>query len=158
MKLYIKQKVFSIKGKFNIFDEAGDEKYTAEGEIFTLGRKLHVCDLNGNEVIFIRQKIVSLLPRYEISVQNSAPVEIVKKFTLLKHRYEIPEWDIEVEGNFIAHKYKISQRGQEIAQVDKEYLSWGDTYTINIYDPRNELIALATVLVADCCMESAKND
>lgn len=39
MKLYIKQKVFSIGAKFSVKDEAGNDKYFVEGEILTLGRK-----------------------------------------------------------------------------------------------------------------------
>lgn len=41
MKLYIKQKVFSIGAKFHITDENGENRYRVEGEVFTLGKKLH---------------------------------------------------------------------------------------------------------------------
>ena len=77
MKLYIKQKVFSFKDKFNIYDERGEIKYTAEGEIFTLGKKLHITDTNGQEVIFIRQRLLTFLPKYEISLPGGETVEIV---------------------------------------------------------------------------------
>ena len=49
MKLYIKQKVFSFRDKFHIFDENGEVKYTATGEILTLGKKLHVTDAYDRE-------------------------------------------------------------------------------------------------------------
>ena len=70
MKLYIRQKVFSFKDKFSIYDENGEIQYTAEGEIFTLGKKLHIKDLNGREVIFIKQRLLTFLPKYEISINE----------------------------------------------------------------------------------------
>ena len=39
MKLYLKQKVFSIGDKFFIYDENGEEKYRVEGEFFPLAKK-----------------------------------------------------------------------------------------------------------------------
>ena len=40
MKLYIKQKVFSIKDKFTIKDEEGNDKYFVEGKILSLGKNI----------------------------------------------------------------------------------------------------------------------
>ena len=56
MKLYIKQKVFSWKDKFFVKDEFGNDRYYVEGELFSLGKKLHIYDMNGNELAFIHQK------------------------------------------------------------------------------------------------------
>lgn len=157
MNLYIKQKVFSFKDKFNIFDSRGETKYTAEGELFSLGKKLHIRDNAGNEVIYIRQRLVTFLPKYEISVLGAEPVEIVKNFTLFKHEYSIPAWGIKIHGDFFAHEYTVERSGLEIAHLSKEWLSWGDTYNICIADPADELTALACILVVDCCMENRNN-
>lgn len=157
MNLYIKQKVFSFKDKFNVYDERGEIKYTAEGEIFTLGKKLHIKDTSGREVIYIKQRLLTFLPKYEVSVLDGEPVEIVKNFTIFKHSYKIPEWGISISGDFFSHEYEVQRNGNQIAHLSKEWFTWGDTYAINIADPRDELIALASILVVDCCMEAQKN-
>ena len=157
MNLYIKQKVFSFKDKFNVYDERGEIKYTAEGEIFTLGRKLHIKDTSGREVIYIKQRLLTFLPKYEISVLDGEVVEIVKNFTIFKHSYTIPDWNIVIRGDFFAHEYEVLRNENQIAHLSKEWFTWGDTYAINIADPRDELIALASILVVDCCMEAQKN-
>lgn len=157
MKLYIKQKVFSFKDKFNVFDFNGNVKYRAEGELISFGKKLHVYDHNDREVIFIRQKLITFLPKYEVSVLGNEPVEIVKNFTFLKHEYSIPAWNIKVHGDFFAHEYSVEQNGMVIAHMSKEWLTWGDTYGINIADGCNELLVLAVILVIDCCMENQNN-
>lgn len=157
MRLHIRQKVFSMKDKFNIFDESGEIKYQAEGEFFSLGRKLHVKDTQGTEVILIKQKLVSFLQKYSISVLDANPVEIVKNIRFIKHEYTIDEWNIKIKGDFIGHNYFVERNGTIIATMTKEYLSWGDTYSIDVYNPADELIALSAVLVVDCCMENAQN-
>lgn len=157
MKLYIKQKVFSFKDKFSVYDERGEVKYTAEGEIFTLGKKLHIKDTSDREVIFIRQRLLTFLPKYEISVNSAEPVEIVKNFTIFKHSYTIPQWDVTISGDFFAHEYEVMRNCEKIAHLSKEWFTWGDTYAIEIADPRDELMALASILVVDCCMEVQRN-
>ena len=157
MKLFIKQKVFSFKDKFNIFDERGEIKYTATGEIFTLGKKLHVTDAAGNEVIFIRQRLITFLPKYEITLGTGDAVEIVKKITFLRHEYAIPQWDITIKGDFFAHEYEVYKGNEKIAHLSKEWFTFGDAYAIDIPDPRDELTALAAILVVDCCMEVQRN-
>ena len=154
MKLLIKQTVFSFGSKFNIFDENGEIKYVAVGEVFTFGRKLHVMDTDGNEVIYIEQKLLTFRPKYEINIVGNAPVEIVKEFTLFTHEYSIPDWNVKINGDFLAHEYTVTMNGYDIASMSKEWLTWGDTYIIDIPDPGNELLALASILVVDCCMES----
>ena len=53
MKISIKQKVFSWKDKFKIFDWNGREKYFIEDEFISLGNKMHVYDIYEREVAFI---------------------------------------------------------------------------------------------------------
>lgn len=157
MNLYLKQKIFSFRDKFNVYDSFGNVRYSAASEIISFGKKLHVYDTNGSEVIYIRQRLVTLLPKYEVSVLGGDCVEIVKDFTLFRHEYSIPEWGIKVHGDFFAHEYTVEQNGVAVAHMSKEWLSWGDTYGITIADSFNELVALAVILVIDCCMERKNN-
>ena len=89
MKLYIKEKVFSWTDRFTIKDEYGEDRYTAQGELISIGKKLHVYDRFGEEVITIRQKVVSLLPRYDIIIRGREFGRLVKKITLLRHKYAL---------------------------------------------------------------------
>ena len=72
MKLYIKQKVFSWGDKFTVYDENENVYFTVEGEVFTLGKKLHIYDSEGREQAFVSQKLLSFLPRFFI-FRNGTP-------------------------------------------------------------------------------------
>ncbi|PKM64664.1 MAG: hypothetical protein CVU96_01715 [Firmicutes bacterium HGW-Firmicutes-20] len=156
MKLYIKQKVFSFNDKFTVKDEAGADRYFVEGEIFTLGKKLHVYDVNHTERIFLQQKVWTFLPRFFVFVDGLQVAEIVKEFTFLKPVYSILGLNWEVIGNFWAHDYEIISQGHVVVTIKKEWLTWGDTYVLDIPDQRDELNALAVVLAIDAVMSQQR--
>jgi uncharacterized protein YxjI len=149
MKLYIKQKVFSWRDKFAVKDESERDRWFAQGEVFTLGRKLHVYDAGGAETAFIRQKLLSLLPRYYIEI-DSKEYEIVKEFTLLRPKYTIRSLGWTVGGNFLEHNYTVTGGNGDIMRISKAWLSWGDSYELDIADPQNELLCLCAALAIDC--------
>ena len=152
MKLYIKQKVFSWNDKFTVKDEMGNDRYFVEGQIFSLGKKLHVYDANQTERIFLQQKVWSFLPRFFVFVDELQVAEIVKEFTFMKPKYSVLGLNWEVTGNFWAHDYEILNQGHVVVTIKKEWLTWGDTYVLDIGDPRDEINALAVVLAIDAVM------
>ena len=153
MKLYIKQKVFSWKDKFYVKDEFGNDRYYVEGELFSLGKKLHIYDMNNNELAFIHQKVLSFLPRFFVYVGGSQVAEIVKEFTLFRNKYRIDGLGWEVDGDFMDHDYEITHMGRPIVAISKEWFTWGDSYMLDITDNSDPLNALAVTLAIDCVIE-----
>ena len=154
MKLYIKQKVFSWGDKFTVKDEEGTDRYFVEGEIFSWGRKLHVYDMNGQEAAFIQQELFTLLPRYHVFCNGQEIAEIKKEFSFFLPKYSIEKLGWEVEGKFSAHDYRILKGRNPIAIITKEWMTWGDSYKINIVNPEDEIMSLAVVLTIDCVTAS----
>ena len=154
MKLYIKQKVFTWGDKFTVKDINGNDRYYVEGEVLSWGKKLHVYDMNGNEAAFIQQKVFSFLPRYFVYVGDEQVAEIVKEFSFLFPRYSIEGLGWDIEGRFMAHDYEITQNGRPIVTISKEWMTWGDSYELDIADSKDEIVALAVVLTIDAVMAS----
>lgn len=152
MKLYIRQKVFSWNDKFKVFDEWGREKYLIEGEFFSLGKKLHINDMQGSEVAFIAQKVFSFLPRYFVYIDGKETAEIVKQFSFFRPKYTIEGLGWEINGDFFSHDYVISCRGRNIVTISKQWMTWGDCYELEIENDNDEIISLAVVLAIDCVM------
>ena len=157
MKLYLKQKVFSIGDKFYVYDENGEEKYRVEGEIFSFGKKLHVYDTNDREVAYIRQKVMAFLPRYYIERDGVEVAQIVKQFTFFYQKYEIRGLSWEIEGDFFDHEYEIKEGDRSVVTVSKQWLSWGDTYEIHIAPGVDVVNALSAALVIDACIDAARS-
>ena len=161
MKLYIKQKVFSWNDRFTVRDADGNDRYTVEGELFSFGRKLHVCDMTGVEVVYIAQEVWSFLAKYHVHVSGRHVADVQQKFSWFHPRYELsgPEcsgWT--VEGSFWEHDYEVLDgAGNCIVRITKEWMTWGDSYELDIARPEDELLALAIVLTIDCAKASQSN-
>ena len=154
MKLYMKQKVFSWKDKFYVKDESGADRYYVEGEIFTLGRKLHVYDSANREIAFIRQKLFTFLPRYYIEIGGET-IEVVKEFTFLKHRFHLVGRPWRLDGDFWAHEYALSDEQSDIMRLSKKWLTWGDSYELDIAGQNDEVLCLCIALTVDCVLAAA---
>jgi len=157
MKLYIKEKVFSWGDKFTVKDEYGNDKYFVQGEVLSWGKKLHVYDAWGNEVAFIKQEVFSFLPRFYVFCDNIQVAEIKKEFSFIFPRYSVSGLGWEIEGRFMAHDYEIKKGIRTIVSISKEWMTWGDSYELDIANPEDEIVALSVVLTIDCVTESATN-
>ena len=157
MKLLIEEQVFTWRDRFTIMDEAGVERYYVEGELFSWGRKLHVTDLKGREVAYVEQQLFTFLPRYAVYAGGVLIGEGVKEFSFFRPRYTVEGADWDVEGDFWDHDYTVFRGGVPVVSIQKEWFTWGDCYTLDIRDPRDEIQALALVLAIDCAVEQANN-
>jgi len=155
MKLYIKQKVFSWGDKFTVKDESGRDRYYVEGEVFSFGRKLHVYDMAGSEVAFIKQEVWSWMPRYDVFCKGRQIAQIRREFTFFLPKYSIDGLGWEINGSFMAHDYELTKARRHIVSISKEWMTWGDSYELDISDPQDEIVGMAVVLTIDCVMAAA---
>lgn len=156
MKLYIKQQVFSWKDRFTVGDEAGNIVFEAQGELFSWGRKLHVYNNSMQEVAFIRQKLMSFMPCYYIDIQGQEVCRIVKAFTFFSNNYRIEGIPWSVEGDFLAHEYRLHDGYTTLMQMSKKWFTWGDSYELDIPNPNDALHCLCIALAIDCAMADSQ--
>jgi uncharacterized protein YxjI len=100
----------------------------------------------------VREQLISFRPKFIVEIDGQQVAEIVTKITLLKPKYYIegPGW--EGTGRILEHDYSVMDGGDVIASIHKKWMSWGDSYEIDIDDPENEVFALAVVLAIDVVM------
>lgn len=158
MKLYMQQKIFSLRDRFYIRDRHGENRYYVEGELLSLGNKLHIFDMQGRELALVQQKLLTFLPKYVVSVQGKEVAEIVKELTLFRPSYVVngPGW--KVTGDFWDHDYEIKDGWNTIVRVSKEWFTWGDSYQLDIDDDVDPVLALAVVLAIDCVLDDQNNN
>jgi uncharacterized protein YxjI len=159
MKFYIRQKVFSIGEKFNIKDVSGNDVFNVEGKVFSLGNKLRIYDMYNNEIVYIEQKLFKLLPEYNIYLSGNHAATVKKEFTFFSNKFHIDSnmGNLDIEGDFLAHDFSITKNANTIAVITKQWLSWGDTYEIDINEQENYAFILALVIVIDQVLHDNKN-
>ena len=150
MQLLIKQRIFAWGDTYDIYDEICEPRYFVKGKVFTIGHQIHVFDKKtGQEVGAIKQKLLTLLPKFEIIINGRAVGTISREFTLLRPKYHVDFLGWEVDGDFMGWNYVARRGAQEILRVSKELLTWSDTYAIHYTNPDDEIPALLLVLAID---------
>ena len=153
--LYIKQKVWSIKDRFTVYDESENVLYTAESKAISVSKQFWLKDSNDNVLRYINAKIWSLLPKFFVHAYEGGDIlaTINQEWSFLHKRFTVAEYDWHVEGNFLDHEYIIRKgdpkTGPEVASVSKRWFTWGDTYEISIADEKDIPDVLCAVLVID---------
>lgn len=149
MKLIFKQRFFSWFDSYDIFDEAGNTLFVVKGEL-AWGHLLRIYDANGMELGYIKEKIFTFLPTFEIYIGDRYAGCISKELSFLKPKYNIDYNGWHVDSDWFEWDYSIiNMAGQIIASVSKELWNWTDTYVIDVLNPQDALCALMFVMAID---------
>lgn len=151
-RYFMKQKVWTIADRFIIRDDHNNPMFYVKGKVFSFGDKLKFFDMGGSELAYIKQEVFSFNKRYKIYRNHRLAAKVVKKITLFKDKYVVdvpgPD-DYYVKGNFTDHRYKIFRSGLKVAEISKNWLSWGDTYRIEIVPGEDDVVLLALSVIID---------
>ena len=153
MRYVMRQRFLSWGDDFTIKDELGQDAYHVDGKVFSLGDQLAFRDMAGNELAFIRQKLLAWGPTYEIYREGELQA-VVKKalFTLFQCRFTVdvpgPD-DLEATGDLFDHEYSFTRGGETVATISKRWFSWTDSYGVEVAEGEDGIMILAAAVVID---------
>ena len=149
MRLLFRQRLFSWFDSYDVYNEAGQTVYTVKGEL-AWGHCLRIYDASGRELGTVKERVLTLLPKFEMYLGDRYIGCISKEFSFLKPRFQIDCNGWRIDGDWLEWDYTIFDgNGRPIAAVSKEILNWTDTYVIDVENPGNALCALMLVLAID---------
>ena len=153
MRYVMRQKILAFGDDYTIQDEAGNDVYLVDGRMFSIGKKLSFQHMSGNELAFIRQRLLSWGPTYDITVDGKQIAEVRRDlFSFFHHKFTVdvegPD-DLEATGNFFDYEYDFKRGSRTVARVSKAWFAWSDTYGIEIEDPGDLLVILTASVVID---------
>lgn len=149
MRLLFKERLFSWLDSYDIYDDAGNTVFVVKGAL-AWGHWLRIYDARGNEVGYIREKMFSFLPKFEMYVGDRYAGCISKEFSFFRPKFNIDYNGWHVDGDWFEWDYAVLDSvGRSVASVSKELWNWTDTYAIDVYDPQDALYALMLVLAID---------
>ena len=149
MKLLFKQKFFSWFDSYDIYDDAGNTVFTVKGAL-AWGHLMRIYDASGNAIGYVKEKVLTFLPKFEMYFSDTYIGSIKKEFSFFKPRFNIDFNGWSVEGDWFEWDYTIvNASGQKVATITKEIWNWTDTYVIDVCDPKDSVYALMLVLAID---------
>ncbi len=156
MKLYIKQRVFSLGDKYDVYDSQENIVFNVESELFTIGAKLHLYNTQGQELFYIKRSFTLFLADYEIYQENNVIARISQEFSFFHAKLNVESMmgEFEINGDFMSMDYQIIRNGQYFGGVYKKWLSWGDSYELDIPENQNAGFFCALVIAIDNCLHN----
>ncbi len=153
MRYMMRQKWLTLGDDFFIQDENGNDVFFVDGKAFCLGAQLSFQDLQGNELAFIKQRLLSWGPNYEIYRGGQLQAVVTKElFSFFNCRFAVdmpgPD-DLEAGGDFMDREYVLKRAQRPVASVSKQWFSLTDTYGVELVEGEDDILILAATVVID---------
>jgi uncharacterized protein YxjI len=144
------EKLASIGDDFYIQNDQGQRAIKVDGKALRLRDTLVFRDMQGNEICKIQQRVARVRDTMEIQGPSGQQVAMVKKamITPLRDRFVVKVGDgpdIEVQGNILAHEYRIGN----VATVSKKWFRVRDSYGVEVAPGQNDVLILAATVCID---------
>ena len=88
MRMYFRQRLFSWLDSYDIYNEAGETLYTVEGKL-AWGHCLHILDSTGEHIATVQERVLTMLPRFELYIGERRIGCVQKAFTFFRPRFDI---------------------------------------------------------------------
>lgn len=149
------EKMVSIGDDFWIENDQGQRVFKVDGKAVRVRDTLVIRDMQGNEVCKIQQRLARIRDSMEIEAPDGSRMAMVHKamITPLRERFAVKVGDgpdLEVQGNIVAHEYRIGNA----ATVSKKWFRVRDSYGIEIAPGQND----ALILAAAVCIDQMSHD
>lgn len=163
MDMYVvKERILATDDGFDITDDAGYKIFHVDGSRFAADDRVVVEDPLGREVAAVHRYLVSLRPRYEVTVGGEG-VDAVRRslFTPFQERFTIdvpgPD-DLEITGDVVDHEYLVERAGRRIAAVSRRWSGRRDSYSVRVVGSEDTLLVLAGALALDLALARLRED
>ena len=134
MKVYIKNKIFSIGGGSSVLNENKEPVYKVKGRVFSFTHVKYVCDLEDERLFKIRNKWFNFfVHKAYIYDENKKKIATVKdKWFNTKGEYFVLGYkdEIKIEGKFFGLTSKILKNGVEIGIVRRQVALVADSFEL----------------------------
>lgn len=145
MKLYIIGKFFSFHRKLYVKDENNRNIYEISNRFFTMGHKTTICTPSGKEVAYIRQKLLRIMPTYDVFVCGKFMCRIKRKLNFMKRNYSIDN-GYELRGSLMDLNFDLyDASNKKVASIRKKFLSFTEKYELEIENEKDALLALSII-------------
>ncbi len=161
MRYVIREKFWSWGDNFHVYNEHQDPVYQIKGKVFSWGDQLTFCDMQGTELAYIKQRLLSFMPCYEIYHQGKLFAEMHKEFTWFNQKFtlDVPgPNDYTIDGSFWLHDYQFQRKGRTVADVCKPFWAWTDTYGVETVSGEDDVTILCACIVIDQILHDQRDD
>lgn len=151
MKLYIKNKLMSLRGSSSVTDESGNDVFVVKGKFFTFTHKKRIKDVDGKLLYKVRNKWFNLFTHsaYIYDGEGEKVAKVKRKFGF-KNVFVVEGYsdEISVEGDFLSWTLDVYRNGEQIGTVRREF-ALTDSFVLETETEDDAAFMVALVIAID---------
>lgn len=148
MRIFVKNKIISLRGNSFAVDEAGNSIFKINGKLFTLTRKKQVKDLNGNLLYTVRTRVFNFFFHKAYIIDNKGnKVASVRNRFALRNNFKLEALNgsqLTIDGDFLSFNMTVYRSGEAIGRIHRNFTIIRDSF---ILDAEPEYLAFMTALI-----------
>lgn len=158
MRYHIRERAWSLREAFVVRDDAGNAVFEVQGKFFHIGDDLVIIDrYNGQELVHIKQRVLSLMPHYEIYRNEQHWASMHEQFRLFGERFKVEGSNgmvFHVNGDIWRWNFSVSDdSGNLLAQIGEQLSIFRDSYAVDVAQGVDAPFVIALALVIEMVKE-----
>lgn len=157
----MRQNLVSFGDDFWIENDRGERVYKVNGKMLRVRGTLEFENTAGKVKAQIQERMLRAKESMAIENGKGEKVAEVKRalITPIRERWVVKIADgpdLEVQGDLLAHEYRIGDGKHKAAKVSKKWFRIRDTYGVQIEPNQNEAVILAVTVAIDAMVHAGK--
>ncbi len=160
MKVYIKNKFWSIGGGSSVVNENKEPVFEVKGRIFSITRVKYVCDLEGNRLFKIRNRWFNwFIHKAYIYDSNKHKIATVKdKWFNVNQEYFVMGYkdEIKIQGKFFGLTTQILKNGEVIGTIRRQITFINDAFELEANEQDMPFLIALVIAIDNICDKRTK--
>jgi uncharacterized protein YxjI len=157
----MREKLVSFGDDFWIENDHGERVFKVNGKMMRVRGTLEFENTEGKVEAQIQERMLRAKDSMAIENGKGRKVAEVKRalITPIRERWVVKIADgpdLEVQGDLLAHEYKIGDGKQKVAKVSKKWFRIRDSYGVQIEPDQNDAVILAVTVAIDAMVHPRK--
>ena len=158
IRYYLKQRFWSLTNDFTVQDEKNEPVFKVHGKFLHIGDDLTITDIaSGQELVHIKQKVVSLLPCYHVYRNGELLARVNKQFNLLGERFKVTGDNgktYQIVGSILDWDFSINDEADNVlGRVNRNLSVVRDSYAVEVESEADVPFIIAMALVIELVKE-----
>jgi uncharacterized protein YxjI len=157
----MREKLVSFGDDFWIENDRGERVFKVNGKMMRVRGTLEFENTEGKVKAQIQERMLRAKDSMAIEDGKGHKAAEVKRalITPIRERWVVKIADgpdLEVQGDLLAHEYKIGDGKKKVAKVSKKWFRIRDSYGVQIEPDQNDAVILAVTVAIDAMVHPGK--
>ena len=151
MKLFVKNKIFSLGGSSFVLDENKNKVFKIKGMMFSPTHKKKIYDAKNNLLFVVRNKFWKMFSTstFIFDPYKNLVAKISNNDFDFRNKYVFKqgEDDVEIEGSY--NNFDIIKNDKQIGKISRDFSLMRDAFSVDVFDESEAGFLVALTICLD---------